>query len=512
MAKFEGKGSMTQRNLVAMWRDENLTRNDDGKVTGAWIDVQLAQPDKCPDYYGGDYNQAVDAIVRDDAQKDPSINVRSKKDGGTYVKPVWYSRSQIRQMAAANGGKLFEQADDKGTVYAASFKGNVAPLKDMRTGKTNMVVLMAKDPSRAKDDTEREKIEKYNVHNKLGPSDFGKADEVFLKRQSMASDLIFDYEHMVMADAMDPALTGLTEADLMLDDEDMGVSMEAEANGDRYNGNVGVASDRADGRSGDHIEAAFDAGVYDGQEPFDAEPVARNASAVPEHGAKSAGGKSGPDKLQARKATHHNYKNQALIGVWTDKDIRYDKNGDIKVINIDMQVDQSSLSKQDIAAGKGYSSPSIQYAFSRTPALVPNKEFYTKKQLDYMLDAGSVADYGSLHGCSFTANVYVKHNDATGKAKSIVCFPRDEANARSFEELDTIRWYNDVNKLSGSCHENFGPDDLRNQIEVTKSVRAMTESKAKQQGKSSFVAAVENGGSHLDRQGDEGQYDGYGND
>lgn len=267
MVRFEGKGSMTQRNLVAIWRDENLTRGEDGKATGAWIDVQMAQPDKCADYYGGDVNKACEAIARDDAQRDPSINVRLKKDGSTYTKPVWYSRAQMRQMAAANGGKLFEQVDDKGTVYAASFKASVAPLRDKRTGRTNMVVLMPKDPSRAKDDVGRAKIEKYNARNKIGPSDFGKANEVFLKRQQAASELIADYEHMIMADAMDPVLTGLTEEDLMLDDEDIGVAMEAEADGDYYNGNLGVASDRAAGRSEDHIEAAFDAGMYDDHVP-----------------------------------------------------------------------------------------------------------------------------------------------------------------------------------------------------------------------------------------------------
>lgn len=184
-------------------------------------------------------------------------------------------------------------------------------------------------------------------------------------------------------------------------------------------------------------------------------------------------------KLQSNMASKDMHLDEPLIAVWSDSDVRYDKDGKPKGAYLDIQVDQSGLTQEQIRAGKGYSSPSVHYAYVNTVAAEPHKQFYTQRQLDMMLDVGTTADYGDKHGCSFTANVYTRVNENTGNGTSFVCLPKDASTAKSAEDLAAIEWYNETNKLRGSQHEAFGPDDLKRQFDVTSRVRNITESKAR---------------------------------
>lgn len=176
---------------------------------------------------------------------------------------------------------------------------------------------------------------------------------------------------------------------------------------------------------------------------------------------------------EARSAAGKCQVNQPLIAVWTDKDIVKKADGSIKGAYIDVQVDQSTLSKKAIQSGAGFSSPSVHYAYSQNPERKPNKVFYTARQMDMMQSVGTTTEAGKAHGCSFTANVYTRESPS-GKDTSFVLLPKDEASAKSNAELDDIRWYNSVNELKSSQHKDFGPAQLRRQFSVTSQVWSIT--------------------------------------
>lgn len=74
MTVSRDKGSMKQRNLIAVWTSDNLTRDKNGKVNGAWIDVQFDQHEFCPDDQDGS-KLAVSAVRKGYLKAVPSINV-----------------------------------------------------------------------------------------------------------------------------------------------------------------------------------------------------------------------------------------------------------------------------------------------------------------------------------------------------------------------------------------------------------------------------------------------------
>lgn len=616
MAMLKGKGAMTQRDLVGVWRESDVTYDSNGKMTGAYIDMQLSQCNMSPDVIGQSAMQV--AFDNGEVQRVPSINTVLNEHGEQEPKRVWYSTSQIDRMAKASPGGCVSQCRfDELEYNGVCVKANIAPLKNLRTGERNVVALLPKDPGKAKTDEERAKIEKYNERNGFGPCDTSSVGLDFLSEQLEANKAAFEYAYLkdnpmdvlymtgrsvanvaMVRSVSDYAPSGGIQAEtdmaanvrnmlgnqyaVPIDPEllqgfsdrfeyvslnrlhhDGVMTIRTKPDGEHVVGEVTVypglegefvLDNLSAGRKfvdGEYEDATLESeaengfaycfydeserqaenqasGLYERErtayyERIEADEAERSmanseeelarayadavASSHPSVG--TVGTTQAKPVLDERKASRRDYTNQALIGVWTDKDVKYDVNGNIKGAFIDMQVDQSHLTKDDIAAGRGYSSPSISYAFSRTPELSANKKYYTKSQLDAMFGVGSMADYGGLHGCSFTANVYTKFNEATGKSDTMVCFPMDEKNARSAEDLDKIRWYNEKNKLKGSMTKDFGAADLRSQIEVTQAVRSMTEGKGKAPTKSSFVAAVENGGSHLDRQGYDDSYGEY---
>lgn len=184
------------------------------------------------------------------------------------------------------------------------------------------------------------------------------------------------------------------------------------------------------------------------------------------------------------------YKNQSLIAVWDIKDVRRNKDGTVKGAYVDMQVDQSGLTKDEVKSGRGFASPSVHFAYSKNPEQKPNKVFYTKRQLDDILSVGKVANAGSKTGVSFTGNVYTKTNESTGKQTSWVLTPKDPANAKTKEDMDNIAWYNRENALGKSIHEEFTSETLKQHFANTRVIRSI-------QGKDvnpKFLEAVKSGG------------------
>lgn len=184
------------------------------------------------------------------------------------------------------------------------------------------------------------------------------------------------------------------------------------------------------------------------------------------------------------------YRNQPLIAVWDLKDVRRNKDGTVKGAYVDMQVDQSGLTKDEVKSGRGFASPSVHFAYSKNPEQKPNKVFYTKRQLDDILSVGKVANAGSKTGVSFTGNVYTKTNENTCKQTSWVLTPKDPANAKTKEDMDNIAWYNRENALGKSFHEEFTSDTLKQHFANTRTIRSI-------QGKDvnpKFLEAVKSGG------------------
>lgn len=160
--------------------------------------------------------------------------------------------------------------------------------------------------------------------------------------------------------------------------------------------------------------------------------------------------------------------NVPLVAVWQDKDVKYDKAGQFKGAYVDMQIDQALY-------GQNYSSPSVSYSNTKNPDSEHRKEYYSKVQLDKMLSAGTQADVGSIHGISFTATVWDKMNKETGDHKSIVLLPKDPSLAKSAMEARQIDDYNKIAVVSESQHENFGPNELKQQFDITREIRLKTQ-------------------------------------
>ncbi|MEY8312875.1 hypothetical protein AALA61_12990 [Oscillospiraceae bacterium 42-9] len=178
------------------------------------------------------------------------------------------------------------------------------------------------------------------------------------------------------------------------------------------------------------------------------------------------------EKGTGKSAAGKFHKNQPLIAVWTDQDVVKKSDGSVKGVYLDIQVDQSDLSRKDVQKGAGFSSPSVHYAYSQNPERKANKVFYTARQMDMIQGVGTTTEAGKVHGCSFTANVY-NRKTPSGKDTSFVLLPKDEAMAKSNAELDDIRWYNSQNRLQPSKHESFGPGKLKQQFFVTSQVREL---------------------------------------
>lgn len=168
MANLRGVGGMKQLNLIASWKDSQVTEKD-GKVTGAYLTVEKDQT----------------MISQKDAKAgkaDTNPYLESHEAEGTNGKytshNVWYSQSQIDAMKSI--GAFAKQEDDRNAV---AFKADVQKSKNEKTGESRIIVLTPKDASKAATPEDKAKIEKYNEAHPFGPSDNKKFDGKSLVKQ-----------------------------------------------------------------------------------------------------------------------------------------------------------------------------------------------------------------------------------------------------------------------------------------------------------------------------------------
>lgn len=549
MARFVGKGSMKQVPLIAMWNEKQVTHNNEGEMTGAYLDIQVDQS-----------NLTDLDVLQGKAQANPSLDTHTTRDG-RVSHGVWYSMDQINTMASVGGPADAGVTKNGNRRMAMVFSADVMPKGD--NGRKHMVVLLPKTS-----DSEADKA--YNEKHPIAPSPNGMTKDDYAQylengveyarpgapypgavaaqsqvtqfRQHVASDAFLKDNLAELGDRVSDVslvnpggsdvrmLTAMVEEDvnrmlkrdgrlypidysIMLDDErltlecldhdgfmvvsaDGGVSIEEfdhrhfEDHGPQLANRLQYAlRDRA--RNGTEIVWYDEKSTQEHMEAESPESLPAERHKFWDNAMKAFQDKVKSDMglakvtqqktmaepvLDAKNASKGYQKSQPLIAVWTDEDVRYDANGKSKGAMVDVQVDQSMLTGDDIKAGKGFSSPSVHYAYSQNPEQKPNKLFYTQGQLDMMQAVGKTATAGKAHGCSFTANVYTRTGEGN-KDTSFVCLPKDESRAKDDKELADIRWYNDLNPLQGSIHETFTSKDLRNQFAVTTAVRDMTKDK-----------------------------------
>ena len=549
MARFVGKGSMKQVPLIAMWNEKQVTHNNEGKMTGAYLDIQVDQS-----------NLTDLDVLKGKAQGNPSLDTHKTRDG-RVSHGVWYSMDQINAMASVGGPSEYGVTKNGNKQFAMAFAADVMPKSD--NGRRHMVVLLPKGSDNEADKAYNEKHPVVPSPNGMTKDDYAQyladgvgnarpgalypdavarqgdvtrlrqyvASEAFLKDNiaelETISDLTLtnpggsDVKSLTYMDLT--AVNHMLERDGRLYPMDYSIALDDEKFSEQCKlhdgfmvvnqfGDVAVTEFSRLGHDGfghELMEKLEDGGFsdrgrkgceivwyddkdrqedYENDSPellpaeqyktwaesmkaFQAE-IKSNIGLAPVTQQKT----TAEPVLDAKNASKGYQKSQPLIAVWTDEDVRYDANGKPKGAMVDVQVDQSGLTKDDIKAGKGFSSPSVHYAYSQNPERKPNKLFYTQGQLDMMQAVGKTATAGKAHGCSFTANVYTRTGEGS-KDTSFVCLPKDEARAKNEDELSDIRWYNDLNPLQGSVHETFTSKDLRNQFAVTTAVREMTKDK-----------------------------------
>lgn len=157
MANLKGVGGASQRNLIASYKDSQVTEKD-GKVTGAFLTVEIDQ-------------SVMTQKAAKEGKADTNPYLASKetvgKDGTTYVSHTeWYSQGQIDAMRAA--GDEAKQEDGR---TAIAFKSDIAIYKATDERPTRVLAVIPKDLSKAKDDAEFAKMQAYNEKHPIGKSD-----------------------------------------------------------------------------------------------------------------------------------------------------------------------------------------------------------------------------------------------------------------------------------------------------------------------------------------------------
>lgn len=180
MANLKGPGGMSQLNLIASWKDSQVTTNDKtGEVNGVFLTVQKDQS----------------MLTQKDAKEgkadtNPYLTSETKtfeKDGQQqeYVShTLWYSKKQWESMTEA--GTLVKQ--DDGTM-AVAFKADVHKSTDKETKKSRIVVCTPKDLTKGQTGEALAKDQKYNEDHRMSPSDNKKIDSKLLARQEKITAL-----------------------------------------------------------------------------------------------------------------------------------------------------------------------------------------------------------------------------------------------------------------------------------------------------------------------------------
>lgn len=181
-----------------------------------------------------------------------------------------------------------------------------------------------------------------------------------------------------------------------------------------------------------------------------------------------------------------------LLAMYTDRDVVFDEQGNKKGVWMDVQVDQSQLTKDDIRSGKGDPNPHLNshcLTNEEGNSVISHRTFYTARQFDKMCgDAGkkaivtdshysaevdwqtalmtmssdpqtvqmgymAVANGAKRHAVPLIANVaFVKQRDEFGKEsdykQAIVLLPKDHKQHETPEESAKIDAYNARNQVS----------------------------------------------------------------
>lgn len=177
MANLRGVGGMKQLNLIASWKDSQVTKADGGKgpVNGAFLTIEKDQ---------SLFTQKAAKEGKCDTNPYLESHKETGKTGNEYTSHnVWYSQSQIDSMTKA--GTVVKTADGRNAV---AFKADVQQSKS-KDGEKRVIVLTPKDVSKAKTAEDKAKAEKYNEAHPFGPSDNTKFNAKSLEKQEKITKL-----------------------------------------------------------------------------------------------------------------------------------------------------------------------------------------------------------------------------------------------------------------------------------------------------------------------------------
>lgn len=173
MATLKGPGAMKQLPLMAVWSENQVTKGKDGQVTGCYLDVQVNQSEMTQkDAKAGK------------ADTNPHLESHKAEINGSNIvsHTVWYSKQQMDAMQSV--GTTVKQSDGK---MACGFTADVMARSNPKdpNAQKRVVVLLPKDPSKAKDAEEAKKIEDYNAAHpvsgaskKFGPDSLAKQEKI----------------------------------------------------------------------------------------------------------------------------------------------------------------------------------------------------------------------------------------------------------------------------------------------------------------------------------------------
>lgn len=170
-----------------------------------------------------------------------------------------------------------------------------------------------------------------------------------------------------------------------------------------------------------------------------------------------------------------------LIAVWSDKQVTRGNDGkDVNGAYLDIQLDQSTLLKKDIEAGKAQTNPHIEShkTMANDREFTSHTVWYSKQQLDAMQSAGkTVKQSDGRMACAFTADVTPKVNESTKAKRMIVLLPKDPEKAKTPKDKARIDAYNAAHPVGPSSNTRFNAGSVAKQEKVTAQARALRDSK-----------------------------------
>lgn len=175
MATLRGPGAMKQVPLIAVWSENQITKNKEGQPTGAYLDVQVNQS-----------GMTQKAAKEGKADSNPHIESHQADIKGQQIvsHTVWYSQQQMEAMQSV--GTTVQQENGK---YACAFGADLMARsnpKDPSAGK-RVVVLLPKDLSKAATPEDAKKIEEYNAAHPVSGAPKGFNEKSLAKQEKITS-------------------------------------------------------------------------------------------------------------------------------------------------------------------------------------------------------------------------------------------------------------------------------------------------------------------------------------